>query len=238
MNRRDPYWVRPPIEIIRSAQERPESRIVIAEKPDLNYKQMLKRLVMTSVNKKHPNGRIYSTDKDGNYVSHTVSPYSKIFEKNLEDGIRPLILALARGGYLPISSCASHELTDRRFVALCFTSEMEANDFVEMTRNIKQSTGRLKHMVVKKYKAEEYLNTSVDIDKKGNIKDVSKQQIEKQLVNDYLQILFMRTSEDWWLLEVEIMPNLPKHTWWGMFKRWWYKKFSLEKDTKVLMENV
>lgn len=233
----NPFRNSAPTEIVRTAAERPEARIVVPEKPDLTHKQMLKKMVMTSVNKKHNNGRIYNVDKDGNYSSHSVSPYTKVFQQNLEDGIKDLVISLAHKGYLPISSCASHELWDRRFFALCFTSSHEAEKFMRLLARIKIRTKKLHHLIVKLFPAHKYLNTSVEINKKGTILDVQKTEIQTNQINEYLQTLFMRTSEDWWVVHVEIMPDL-EPTWWNNTRRWWYKKFSLEADTKLLTEEI
>ncbi len=229
---RNLFDLNPPIEQVRSAVERPEIRLTISEKKDLTHQQKMKKLVSTTVNKKHRDGRIHSTGEDGKYSSHSVSPYSKVFLDNIEDEMKDLLMVLVKKGYLPISSCASHGLTDRRYFTLCFDSLELAESFVIRVSRVTVD------LTVAMLKAENFLNTRVDINDKGTIKSATRTEIDKNLVNDYLNAMFMGNSRDWWVVTIEIMEDLNPVTDWGMVKRWFYKKFKLKKDTKILMDHI
>ena len=68
---------------------------------------------MTLQNKRFANGRIHASDKmdadySNGYIAHTVSPYEKNFDEEVEPGVRNHLKVLIEKGYLPISSCEGH----------------------------------------------------------------------------------------------------------------------------------
>lgn len=78
-------------------------------------------------------GRTYTQrDKDGNFISHYVSPYAKKFWSgmNVEAGIEPVVRALWEKGYLTFTSCQGHEDSPMRYVGIAFVNDVERDKFV------------------------------------------------------------------------------------------------------------
>jgi len=79
-------------------------------------------------------GRTYTVkDKDGNYISHYVSPYATEFWSgmNVEAGIEPVVKALWKKGYLTFTSCQGHEESPMRYVGITFVNDEERDKFVK-----------------------------------------------------------------------------------------------------------
>ena len=88
------------------------------KKEKLSKKEILNKIVNTSYNKKWPNGRIYGLDKEGKYVSHSVSPYANSFLDNIEDEIKPLVIALKEKNYFNLVLGYQIIVTKRKFVCV------------------------------------------------------------------------------------------------------------------------
>lgn len=206
---------------------RPSLKIVEYRK-ELTHDQLLKKLVSTGVNREYSDGRIHSSDNTGVYSSHSVSPFSKDFIQNIERPLRPLMKTLAFLGLFPISSCASHGLTDCRYFTLCFPSLVEAELYMFLvTKSPAKVSTRIQP-------AHKFLNVHVDIDQYGRIKEVKTDRSEKDIAmsNEYLNTMYLCRSSDWWVVHTEFMPNLPNATRWQMYKRWLFKKVLLEYNTR------
>lgn len=81
---------------------------------------------------KSEDGRTYyGIDKNGTYMSHYVSQYSKLIDDNVEDGIKPVVQALHRRKYLTAGSCQSHKAGEKRWVCLLFYSYALREQFKE-----------------------------------------------------------------------------------------------------------
>lgn len=79
-------------------------------------------------------GRTYtSIDRDGNYISHYVSPYAKKFWSgmNVEPEIEPVVRALWEKGYLTFTSCQGHKGSPMRYVGIAFVNDTERDKFVD-----------------------------------------------------------------------------------------------------------
>lgn len=79
-------------------------------------------------------GRTYTkVDKDGNYISHYVSPYAEKFWSgmNVEPGIEPVVRALWDKGYLTFTSCQGHDNSPHRYVGVVFVNDEERDKFVK-----------------------------------------------------------------------------------------------------------
>ena len=78
----------------------------------------------------HKDGRIYlRIDNNKNLIAASVSPYSTTFTDNIEEKIKPLVLAFKKKRYLTYSSCMGHGQDFRRFVGLAFCDE-ESRQYV------------------------------------------------------------------------------------------------------------
>lgn len=209
---------------------------IVSKRQELSTSQQLDKAICTTFNKRFENGRIHGYDKNGNYVSHSVSPYSEVFLDNIEDEMKELLSTLVHNGYLPISSCSSHEMDDKRYVTLCFTSEEKANSFIT---EIQEINNKLKRLTIKKKSAAEYLNMEIETDKYGRINDVTrKMQKGSSCPDRYLNSMFLRNSDDWWTVELAIIDDILTENIIKLGNRFIYKKFFIERDTKTLNDYI
>jgi len=210
-------------------------RIKIKSEKVLSQKE-IKKMVRTTVNKKYKDGRISGIGKDGKYASHSVSPYSKVFLDNIEEKIQELIMALVKKGYLPISSCQGHSLDEERHIQLCFKSHEEIDKF---KKEITKSELLPKYLQFETTKAEDFLNTKVEVTNRGiSIQRVKPNNI-KEGVTEYFQAMFWQHSENWLILHMIIIDEMDERlSFWQIAKRWYYKTFKLEKQTKNLAEHI
>lgn len=171
-------------------------------KAALSRAEVLRKAVATGYNQRWPDGRIYGLDRDGRYVSHSVSPFAGSFLENLEDGVRDLILALKQKGYFSISSCQGHCLWDRRYVKLIFPSREAALAFQQALPF--DLTYNLKH-------AAEFLNVSLELDGHGNILNASSTAVARNHSRavEYVNAFLRRSYADAWFLEVIIADPIP-----------------------------
>ena len=94
-----------PPAIIIPAPPKAEIKAFQTQEERITLEEHYKNVYDTPWNKLQPDGRI---NMDGNGTAASVSPYSKHFRSQVEDGIWPLVEILHLKGYLPISSCAGH----------------------------------------------------------------------------------------------------------------------------------
>lgn len=145
---------------------------------------------LKSGNIRHEDGRIF---QHGDGVSVTVSPYAPDFIDNVEDDIRPLIQAFIAKGYLPYSSCAGHTYEKRRFVAIAFSNYDDAIHFCVDAFDKYFNEECAKIVVIEtKDVIEEYEHDS---------------EITREEQINYLNQIFMRGYEDYWMVEISIGKN-------------------------------
>jgi len=233
------FWeeLKYPISYIREVgklSERPSS--IYRRKKALTEKEKLLKIVNTTYNKRWPDGRIYGLSKNGEYTSHSVSPYSKVFLNNIEDKIKPLVLALKDKGYLSISSCESHGIYFKRYVTLIFPSKETALEF-QNEIPFKRIKFVLKH-------ATEVLNNGLETDEYGNILNAKKiaPGSNKEGAVEYINCIAKRNYADAWLLEMIISDQvMHEEGIWKYFKNWKeiiFKKFFMESFTKKLTKFI
>lgn len=209
-----------------------KNEFVVAKKEPLGRRELVEKIINTSYNKKQKDGRIHGTDKDGNYVSHSVTPYAKKFWDNIEEKIQPLIKALKDKGYLSMSSCQGHSLMDRRFVMLIFPSKEAALQFQQnlpfkLTYNLRHAT--------------EVLNSKLDVNEYGTINNVSKQKLDNNMEQTmyYVNAFIKRNYSDAWFLDMIIVDEAKNvKGFWKKFKRFMLKKFFLEAYTKKIVKYI
>lgn len=217
--------------------ERAAKKYLMAEKAlELSHKEKLIKICNQSLNKKWKDGRIYHLDKDGKYSSHSVSPYSRHFEFNIEDNIKDLVLALKSKNYLSISSCEGHGLYFRRYVTIIFPSKETAEDF-KLSLPFKL-TYKLQH-------ATKVLNNSLEVDSYGNItsiiKDETKVQNKEQSI-EYINFFTKRFYADAWLLDIIISEGLQPYQSFLYYlkniKTIIFKKFCMNRFTKKIKNYI
>jgi hypothetical protein len=213
-----------PIVYIREVESPKRQVITFKKREPLTEKELLEKIINTSYNKKWPDGRIYGMSKDGKYVSHSVTPYANSFLDNIEEKIKPLIIALKDKNYLSMSSCQGHCLWDRRFVMLVFPSKETAEDFT------KQFPFKLKFNIKH---CTEMLNVKLDIDQYGTIKNASKEALvnnSRQSIK-YVNAFCKRSYTDAWFVEMILADVIPYNKYIRYFKQIIFKKFFLERFT-------
>ena len=82
----------------------PRAEVKIQAKQPASVDEHFRKVYDTAWNKLQPDGRINM----GNGTAASVSPYSKHYRSQVEDGIWPLVELFHLKGYLTVSSCAGH----------------------------------------------------------------------------------------------------------------------------------
>lgn len=194
-----------PVKIVREIKNfKIKSEKVFKKAEPLSTRDKLLKIVNTSYNKQWPDGRIYGLSKEGQYTSHSVSPYSKHFSKNIEKNIQPLVFALKEKNYLTISSCEGHSIYFKRYVTVIFPSKETALEFKERLP-FKKLKFNLNH-------CSDVLNNSLEVDDYGNILNSKKEKREndKQAALEYVNCFIKRNYADAWFLEIIISDQI-KH---------------------------
>jgi hypothetical protein len=180
----------------------------IQESKVMTFTEKAEYLAFHVSNKRHPDGRIYlHYDDNGVLVANSVSPYAEIFEDNIEDKIKGLVMALKRKRYLTFSSCQGHELRARRFVGVAFCSEQSRREFTDkiIAANIWGVQVVLKDTIAN-------IQSTVSDDGKMH-GAVSKLGLEeREIVNTNSEsaafnILFRRTHDEYYFADLEILPE-------------------------------
>jgi hypothetical protein len=226
-----------PIEIIRENKESKTKELrIYNKKKSLTPRENLIKIVETSYNKQWSDGRIYGLSKNGEYTSHSVSPYSKNFLKNIEKNIKPLVVALMEKNYFSISSCEGHGIYFKRYVTIIFPSKETALEF-QLKLPFKKLKFNLSH-------SSDVLNNSLEVDEYGNILNSKKENREnsKEASVDYVNCFIKRNYADAWFLEIIISDQI-KHEegFLKYFKNWkeiFFKKIFMNYYTKKITNFV
>lgn len=228
--------LKPSVAYVKEIEAPKRKELVLKKREPLTEREKLLKLVNTTHNKKWEDGRIYALSKDGSYSSHSVSPYSKSFLDNIEEKIKPLVLALKDKNYLSISSCEGHTIYFKRYVTLVFPSKETALQF-QSQMPFKRIKFVLKHCT-------EVLNNAVETDEYGNILNTKKIEPvdNKEGSIEYINYLIKRSYADAWLLEVIISDQIHHSDGWSKYFKNWkeiiFKKFFMERFTKKLTEFI
>jgi hypothetical protein len=161
-------------------------------------------------NIKNQDGRIYmKIDVNGNLIAQSISPYSKTFQENIEENIKPLIMALNNKRYLTYSSCEGHGISFRRYVGLAFADDISreyvANEIMKLN---------LPGVYVKYLNS--VANNKIEITDKGIIKykdKISAEEIEKRKYIDENEVInfnvqFHRNYDYYSFLEIVILKEV------------------------------
>ena len=156
-------------------------------------------------NVKQKDGRIFLKMVDGILHANSVSPYSDKFEENIEDGIKPLVLALKKKRYLTYSSCMGHGPSFRRYIGLAFADE-ETRDYV--ANEIKS----LKILGVKTKNMNTVSNMKVTKNTRTNKPEFEKyreeerqREISQEKEVTTFNIQFHRNYEQYFFMEIIIL---------------------------------
>lgn len=214
-------------EIRNSRRKESRSEFVLEKRKVLSEREKLLVLASSTYNKKWPNGRIHGISETGEYASHSVSPYAETFLDNIEEGIKPLVLALRDKNYLSISSCEGHGLDFRRYVTLVFPDRESAQNF--------QNTipFKLRYSLTH---CTQMLTSTVDVDQYGrlsNLRNVDPDSNDMKRSLEYVNVMIQRTYQDAWFLEVSLSEGVRTKGLWDIIKnlRAVLKKLLFEKHT-------
>jgi hypothetical protein len=190
----------PPAIVREHRQEKP-SKVSSAR---FSNDEILGRALFRSTNKlKGKDGRTYNyIDKNGEYVSSRISPYSPYIDDNIEPGVYDIVKSLLNKGYLTVSSCQGHSDRKFRFVTVAFKTQQNSDEFKDVLINSKvplhfqkvsKNTGfsfvyDQNRYNGKELAGEEYRNVPYS---------------ESDLVK-YLNIMFLRNYSEYHLLQVRI----------------------------------
>lgn len=225
--------LKPNVSIVAEASA---SQLNLSELKPLDEEEKRSKIVNTVYNKKWPDGRIYGLSQDGSYTSHSVSPYSKFFLDNIEERIKPLIIALKEKGYLSLSSCEGHSIYFKRYVTLIFPSKETAVEFQSLFPFTKLKF-ELRHCT-------EVLNTSIESDAFGNILNSKKVFIGVQHEGAvrYINSIANRRYRDAWLLEMIISDKIHYSDGWGKYLKNWkeivFRAFFIDAYTRRLTNHI
>lgn len=161
----------------------------------------------------HKDGRIYlRIDEHSNLIAASVSPYSKTFDCNIEEKIKPLVLAFKSKRYLTYSSCMGHGQDFRRFVGLAFCSE-------ESRQYVADKILSLKLPGVKVNFLSTVSNSKVTQNSRSNLPEFgvysAEEKIERKESPDHemetfcFNIQFHRKYQQYYFLEIVILDAIP-----------------------------
>ena len=184
-------------------------------------------------NVKQKNGRIYLKIVDGILHANSVSPYSETFIDNIEEKIKPLVLALKNKRYLTYSSCMGHDFTFRRYVGLAFADE-------ETRQYVSNEINSLKLLGVKTVYFDSVSNSKVTQNEKTKKpifgKYTEQERLERLNYQEEARIFniqFHRSYEQYYFMEIIILDAI-KMEYEGFYKE--IKKLAW-KCIKVLFWN-
>jgi hypothetical protein len=154
-------------------------------------------------------GRPYEyIDKNGQYVSSHVSPYSPFIEKNIDPGVLDLVILLINKGYLTCSSCEGHSDRKFRYVTIAFNTFEQLNNF---KKNILKSKVPLNFRISnKKNQAWHGHNITYNYknieNKKLSVQEFIKlsEKITEEDFVKYHNIMFLRNYTQYYLLQIRI----------------------------------
>jgi len=204
-----------PPAIIRRYEEKIPVKVYAKDYSDPNEKRLNHAFFKHSNKLKGPDGRTYEyIDSNGEYVSSTVSPYSRFIEDNIEPGVFDLVISLINKGYLTCSSCQGHSNRKYRFVTIAFNTKKQLNDF---KKSILKSKLPLNFRISKK-KNQAWHGHSIVYDNKKfknnmtvqEFNKLSKKISEKDFVK-YYNIMFFRNYKEYYLMEIRIASQSDCH---------------------------
>lgn len=186
--------------------------------------------------RKGQDGRTYTKiDKDGNYISHYVSPYAKKFWSgmNVEPKIESVVRALWEKGYLTFTSCQGHKGSPMRYVGITFVNDEERDKFIK----------KMSHLPVTwHYNCINPIDDPLEHDDGNWMRmqwdqedtstktqsDFTEKRYTKQQLTDFWNIMFSRGYKQYSPVVMCIACNMnPKHE---LDYYWWKLRYIFSKD--------
>lgn len=184
-------------------------------------------------NKHHESGRInYLGVGYSSGPAITVSPYVPHYLQNVEEGIKPVVVALFNRGYLTYSSCMGHDNLEPRYVCVAFHSEEVREQITTLlSRKFKflEKINLIRFTLV-----SSALNSKVNLNSKGALTSVerSSKKESSQREREYFNTLFYRRHESWCFLSIRIGMEVVftgnsrkwSHYWWASLTNGWVRE--------------
>lgn len=183
-------------------------------------------------NYKHKDGRIYASKSTVDYVAVSVSPYNEKFRTQIEDGVWDIVEVLCRKNYLPVSSCAGHNIWNSNlYFTVVFGDELSATKYSQMFSDIDGVTVKV-------------LRTMANVKQVIGETKVSWTPLDEQehsLYHEYkdLNRLFGRNYDEYWYVRVDLFANKPgwRNFFWNI-KNEKNKKMKEELTKKVVIDRI
>jgi len=238
--------INPPAHVIYSEQEQKDvSQILFAEqKKTMTDLEFMRYITHDVNNKKLENGRINFNIGDKTFAL-SISPHSNTFEDNIEEKIKPLVMALKQKRYLTYSSCEGHGIHFRRYIGLAFADEESREYFYNYINSLKlpgvlmNLKNTVSNIVLDVEASKNRKN--VKIDGKDERAEKSDEEILKEVQTFNIQ--FHKTYQQYFFLELEISQKVPigKEFFQKFFfsiKTIVFKFLYMEKNTKIITDSI
>jgi hypothetical protein len=192
-----------PPAIIIPAPPKAEIRASI-QKENISPEELYKAIYDTPWNKIQADGRI---NIDGE-SSASVSPYSKHFRSQVEDGIWPLVELLCRKGYLPVSSCAGHRNNILKELETFFEYHSSPYVTVAVNREVEKLVVESFEELAFPYVAITVKHSQANMDGSLAAKGKIKKAKRKNIQNEYQSLNWMmkRNYSEWSYVSIHINP--------------------------------
>lgn len=196
-----------PPAIIIPAPPKAEIQISLEQEESISKEEHYRKVYDTPWNKLQPDGRI-NMAPDGTAAS--ISPYSKHYRSQVEDGIWPLVELFYNKGYLTVSSCAGHRGNLKHEFEEGF-STYQASPYVmivvnricvdEIVTNLKKLSSR--HVEISSVDSMANMNATY-ASKDKNPKRSRKKDIENEY--ESLNWMMQRNYDEWSYIMIRINP--------------------------------
>lgn len=234
-----------PVAIVINAPTNPVKHQALQEEV-LNFESEVEYMHYISHkvnNVKQKDGRIYLKMVDGILHANSLSPYAEKFEDNIEEGIKPLVMALKKKRYLTYSSCMGHGPSFRRYVGLAFADEETRNYVARQINSLNIVGVTTKNMdTVSNMRVTQHNRTNKPEFGKYTEEDRQKEITQEKEVTTF-NIQFHRNYEQYFFMEIIIL-DVIKYEYEGIFKEvqklfWRFLKvFYWDKLTKKVENHV
>lgn len=182
----------------------PKAEIKAPAKKSISVDDHYKKVYDTPWNKLQPDGRI---NIDGS-SSASISPYSKHFRSQIEDGIWPLVEILYLKGYLPVSSCAGHRNSLWKELETLFEYHSCPYVTIAVTREYEQEVAEHLQQFTTKYIEVSISHSQANMDASyasiGRIKKAKRKDVKNEYSS--LNWMFKRNYIEWSYITIRINP--------------------------------
>lgn len=221
-----------------------EQLVAAQTKSQIEFKtteELLRHIKYNISNIKHPDGRInLGLDEHGREIANSVSPYSRIFEEQLEDGIKEVVLALTSKRYLTYSSCEGHDIWGRRFVGLAFNSVEEREKFCSFFEKFKKYGVEFQCNDSPSNIESSVLNGKIKYNKLLPCEAKEKDEKQKELEVMTFNCQFRRNYQEYFFVDLVILDFFKQGFWQSFYNiyLWLLKKYFWKNITFKILQKI